>query len=225
MTITSFFPKVYISGFIGGSMLERFLNTFLEDLSFNDLKFPFFAVATDIESGREVIICEDPVKKTVRASMSLPVIFIPVRHNGQILVDGGLVNPLPVSIVKERGADIIIACNVIPKVKKNAKSINLKGKTWKFPPDFFLRGKSGLPNMKKIFFQSLSIMENEILTANLQKARPTILIEPEIEFFNSTAFHKAKEIITYGEKTMKNYIPSIKRMLNKNLTCYELPKS
>jgi len=212
-TITSFFPKVYISGFVGGNMLERFLNTFLENLSFDDLKFPFFAVATDIESGGEVIICEGPVKKAVRASMSLPVVFIPVQHNGQILVDGGLVNPLPVSIAKERGADTIIACNVIPKVKKNAKAINLKGKTWKFPPDFFLRGKSGLPNMKKIFFQSLSIMENEIITANLQKTKPTILIEPEIEFFNSTAFHKADEIIVRGEEAMKIAMPALKQIL------------
>lgn len=223
-TLTSFFPRCYISGFIGGGMLERFLHTFLEDLSFNDLKFPFLAIATDIETGKEVIICEGPVKKAVRASMSLPVVFIPVHYNGKILVDGGLVNPLPISIAKERGADIIIACNVTPKAKKNAKSINLKDRNGKFPPEFFFRERSGLPNMKKVFFQSLSIMENEILTANLQKAKPTILIEPEVESFNSTAFHKANEIIACGEETMKNYIPSIKRMLNKNFTGYELPK-
>lgn len=223
-TIASFFPRFHISGFIGGGMLERFLHTFLEDLSFNDLKFPFLAIATDIETGKEVIICEGSIKKAVRASMSLPVVFIPVHYNGKILVDGGLVNPLPISIAKERGADIIIACNVTPKAKKNAKSINLMDKNGKFPPEFFLRARKGLPNMKKVFFQSLSIMENEILTANLQKARPTILIEPEVGFFNSTAFHKANEIIDCGEEAMKNYIPSIKQMLNKNFTGYELPK-
>ncbi len=145
--------------------------------------------------------------------MSLPVVFIPVHYNGKILVDGGLVNPLPISIAKERGADIIIACNVTPKAKKNAKSINLMDKNGKFPPEFFLRARKDLPNMKKVFFQSLSIMENEILTANLQKARPTILIEPEVGFFNSTAFHRADEIIACGEETMESAMLALKQIL------------
>ena len=213
-TIISFFPRVHVSGFVGGSMLQRFMHTFLKDTSFDDLKIPFTAVATDIETGEEIAINEGSVKKAVRASMSLPIVFIPVYYNGRILVDGSLVNPLPVSVAKEMGADVIIACNVMPTAKESAQYTGLRNKNWIFPTDHFLRsGRNRLPNMKKMFFQFLSVMGNEILAANLQKVKPAILIEPKVGFFNSTAFHKADEIIACGEEAMENAIPALRQIL------------
>ncbi|MCK4353280.1 patatin-like phospholipase family protein [candidate division WOR-3 bacterium] len=214
-SITTFFPRFHISGFVGGSMLQRFLHTFLEDIEFDDLKIPFTVVATDIETGEEILINEGSVKQSVRASMSLPVVFIPVHYNGRILVDGGLVNPLPVNIAKEMGADIIIACNVIPKAKQIAKYIGLRKKNWRFPLDCFLRPERiRLPNMKKVLFQFISVMEDKILIANLREAKPTILIEPKVGHFKSAEFHRAKEIIACGEEAMEIAMPALKRVLN-----------
>jgi NTE family protein len=216
-TVISFFPRVHVSGFVGGSMLQRFLHTFLEDIEFKDLKIPFAAVATDIESGEEIVINEGSVKQAVRVSMSIPVIFIPVHYNGRILVDGGLADPLPVSIAKAMGADITIACNVLPGAKENATYIRLRNKNWKFPPDSFLKpGRIRLPNMKKMLFQYLSVMENRILVGNLREAKPTILIEPRVGAFKPAEFHRASEIIARGEEAAESAMPALKQMLSQH---------
>jgi len=216
-TITSFFPRIHVSGFVGGSMLQRFLHTFLEDIEFENLKIPFAAVATDIETGEEIVINKGSVKQAVRVSMSIPVIFIPVHYNGRILVDGGLVNPLPVSIAKAMGADITIACNVLPRAKENATYIRLRNKNWRFPPDRFLKpGRIRLPNMKKMLFQYLSVMENRILVGNLREAKPTMLIEPEVGAFKPAEFHRASEIIACGEEAAESAVPALKQILSQN---------
>jgi len=214
-TITSFFPAPHISGFVGGSMLERFLHTFLENTDFCDLKISFTAVATDIETGEEILLREGSVKKAIRASMSLPVVFVPVHYNGRLVVDGGLVNPLPVSIAKEMGAGVIIASYVMPHPKENAETIKLKKKNWKIPLDIFKRDcRTRLPNMKKMFFQGLSVMENKILEANLRKTNPSVLIEPKLGDFKSVDFHRADEIIKSGEKAAESVIPALKQILD-----------
>jgi len=101
------------SGLISGERIEEMLNDlFLEGKTFNDLKIPFTAVATEIESGAEVILNQGKLIDAVRASISIPGIFTPVKYGDYYLVDGGVVNPVPVDIVKMMGADIIIAVSL-----------------------------------------------------------------------------------------------------------------
>jgi len=101
------------SGLISGDRIEKMLNQFtIEDKTFDDLKIPFAAVATDIESGAEVILNQGKVIDAVRASISIPGIFTPVKYQDYYLVDGGVVDPIPVDVVKMMGADIIIAVSL-----------------------------------------------------------------------------------------------------------------
>ena len=101
------------SGLINGDRIEKMLNQFaLEDKTFDDLKIPFAAVATEIGSGAEVILNQGKVIDAVRASISIPGIFTPVKYENYYLVDGGVVNPVPVDVVKMMGADIIIAVSL-----------------------------------------------------------------------------------------------------------------
>jgi len=101
------------SGLISGERIEEMLNDlFLEDKTFADLKIPFAAVATEIESGAEVILNQGKLIDAVRASISIPGIFTPVKYGEYYLVDGGVVNPVPVDVVKMMGADIIIAVSL-----------------------------------------------------------------------------------------------------------------
>jgi len=110
---------------------------------------------------------------------------------------------------------VIIASHVMPRPKENAESIKLKKKNWKIPLDIFKRdSRTRLPNMKKIFFQGLSVMENKILEANLQKANPSVLIEPKLGDFKSADFHRADEIIKSGEKAAESVIPTLKQILD-----------
>jgi len=101
------------SGLISGDRIEKMLNQFaIKDKTFDDLKIPFAAVATDVESGAEVILNQGKVIDAVRASISIPGIFTPVKYQDYYLVDGGVVDPVPVDVVKMMGADIIIAVSL-----------------------------------------------------------------------------------------------------------------
>jgi NTE family protein len=103
------FPK---SGLIDGNKVEDFVREYVHAKNIEDLILPFQAVATNINTGKEVLLDQGDVIEAVRASISVPGIFTPVRKNGQVLVDGGLVNPVPVSIARAMGADFVIAVDL-----------------------------------------------------------------------------------------------------------------
>jgi len=99
-------------GIIRGRRIERMIRRAIGDMTFDELHYPFCAVATDLKSGREVVLNEGPVYRAVRASISIPGIFEPVRLDGRLLVDGAVVTPLPVGPVRAMGADFVVAVHV-----------------------------------------------------------------------------------------------------------------
>ncbi|MCK4463812.1 MAG: patatin-like phospholipase family protein, partial [Candidatus Omnitrophica bacterium] len=105
-------------GIIHGKKVKELLRTIIGDIVFKDLKIPLAVVATDVNTGEEVIIKEGSVIEAVRASISIPAIFMPVKLKHRFLMDGGVVNPVPVSVVRDMGATFVIACNVIQKPQK-----------------------------------------------------------------------------------------------------------
>ncbi|MBN2395864.1 MAG: patatin-like phospholipase family protein [Candidatus Atribacteria bacterium] len=106
-------PTLPSSGLFSGSRFVKYLEDIaLKDMDFSDLKIPFAAVATDIKTGAKVILNHGNVAMAVRASCSLPGIFAPVPYQEYFLVDGGLVDPVPVDIVRKMGADLVIAVNL-----------------------------------------------------------------------------------------------------------------
>ena len=109
----SFFDVVLPkSGLLDGAKVSELVRAHIHADAIELLSKPFAAVATDIVSGEEVVICTGDVIEAVRASISVPGIFTPVRSNGRVLVDGGLTNPVPVSAVRAMGADIVIAVDL-----------------------------------------------------------------------------------------------------------------
>ncbi len=118
-----------LSGLIGGKRVISLLKSILGDLTFSHLKYDFACVATDIKTGEQVVIHDGSLIEAIRASISLPGIFTPVCIKGRYLVDGGLVNEVPVSVCREMGAEYVIGVNVIPepgrmmpKLKKSQKT-------------------------------------------------------------------------------------------------------
>lgn len=103
------FPK---SGLMDGNKLADFIRTHVEEINIEELPLPFSAISTNLATGSEVVIQKGDIIEAVRASISVPGIFTPVRKNGTILVDGGLVNPVPVSVVRKMGADFVIAIDL-----------------------------------------------------------------------------------------------------------------
>jgi NTE family protein len=118
-TISLMDPTLPHSGLISGNRTENILNKIaLKDKTFDDLKIPFAAVATDVKTGAKVILNQGSVIKAVRASISIPGIFTPVKYQDYYLVDGGVVDPVPVDVVQKMGADIIIAVSLTEKTPK-----------------------------------------------------------------------------------------------------------
>ena len=138
-------------GVIHGKKVKELLKTIIGDVRFKDLKIPLAVVATDVNTGEEIVIKDGSVIEAVRASISIPAIFMPVKLNSRFLIDGGIVNPVPVNVVKDMGATFVIACNVIHK---------LQGRR---PVGFTKRQKSLLPISKtQIKNTALAALNNKI---------------------------------------------------------------
>lgn len=117
-------------GLIQGKKLFNFFEEHMAGMEFHDLGLPFAAIATDLESGREVWLREGPLAEAIRASISLPGLFKPYKaSNGRFLLDGGLVNPVPVSLCRALGADVVIAVNlnsqIVGKHFRNPRKLGL----------------------------------------------------------------------------------------------------
>ncbi len=186
------------TGFIGGRKISSLLRSIIGDIEFGDLRIPLACVATDIGSGEEVVINQGLVLEGVSASISIPVIFTLVKRKGRYLADGGLVNPVPVSVLKRMGADFIIAVNVIPDVRSRTQ----RGKETKEP------------NIISVIMQSLYIASYSRVRSSLDGA--DIVIEPQVTDIAYGDFRRAQECILQGELAAKGSILEIKRQLGGN---------
>lgn len=214
------------SGLISGDRIEKMLNQFaLKNKTFDDLKIPFAAVATDVESGAEVILNQGKVIDAVRASISIPGIFTPVKYQDYYLVDGGVVDPVPVDVVQKMGADIIIAVNlakmtsyttvlIIDKetgiLEEVEKSSILQQKIAQVKSTF-----EG-PNIFEVIVQSIDIMEAKITDQCLEGA-DVVIVPFGIKEINLFDFNEAEILIKGGIMATLINIPEIKRAIKEKL--------
>src|SRR6185436_12397566 len=113
-------PRINLpwNGLIKGNATLKYLDRQFNHATFADTKIPFYVVAADVMSGEEVVFDEGPLAEAVRASVGIIGIFSPYQLNGHYLIDGGAVNPVPASVLAEKGANIIIASSVIPSIEE-----------------------------------------------------------------------------------------------------------
>lgn len=192
-------PALPKSGFIRGRKIRNMLRSIIGDIEFRDLEIPFACSATDIESGQEVVVKQGLVREGVRASCSIPVILTPTKLGDRYLVDGGLVDPVPVRVLKEMGADFIIAVSVIPaeQQKPSEGSQNNKG-----PKE---------PNILSIAMQTVNIISGQRLKSSLVGA--DVIIEPQVTHIGWGDFHRANECIYQGELAAQASMQEIRRLL------------
>lgn len=192
------------SGLVQGKHIAEWLKSLVGDLTFPDLKIPFACVATDILNGQEVVLRSGPVITAVRASISIPGIFTPVSVRGRYLVDGGLVNVVPVSTCREVGAEYVVAVNVMPDPAQTALS------TEEYPDGAAAKGgrgvrsrprKAAAPNVVKVLVQSVSITGYRVAKDNLRAADLAISVETgDIGFFQ---FDREAEAVEAGEQAAR----------------------
>lgn len=198
-------PALPKSGFIAGKRVKKFLKTIIGDINFSELRMPFACVATDIMTGEEVIIDQGSVLEAVRASISMPIIFTVVKWQGRYLVDGGLVDPVPVSVLKDMGAEFIIAINVTPRMYTRQKRIYIcKNNTEEV-------SANKEPNILNIIMKISGIANSQIVEASLEGAN--VIIEPRLTGIGLGDFNHIEECILEGGYAAIDAIPEIKRQL------------
>ena len=218
-----FFPTLSLSALINDNFLWKFLKSIFNDKEFEDSNIPFSAIATDIETGEMLIVDSGKISHAVRASVSIPMIFSPVKYNKYILVDGGLTNPIPVDIVKKQNMDRIIAVNIMNKCsiktpltrkeysiedEDNFEMLSMNEKLENFikHPVNYINDKPPKkdfvnPRFGAMLNQMLVIPQVQMSSLILKTAKPDILIEPESKEFKMLDFLKSKELIEIGYKT------------------------
>ena len=179
-------PGLSVSGLIHGKRITSMLKSLLGDVTFSDLKLGFACVATDILNGQEVVLDSGPVIKAVRASISVPGILTPVKVGGRYLVDGGLVNEVPVSTCRHMGAEYVVGVNVVPG-----------------PAGMLQESKSKRPpTLVKVLSQSLLIAGHRAAIQNMEDA--DLAISPAVGRIGFFQFDKAAEAIAAGEEAARH---------------------
>jgi NTE family protein len=185
------------SGLIGGRRFRSYLEQVFEGITFEELRIPFYVVAADVLTGEEVVFEKGSVADAVRASTSLIGLVSPHQFNGRYLVDGGAVNPLPISVLAEKGADIILASRAIPSLEGERQG-GQTSRRWK-----------SLNNILGIFLNYQSIMEREIIRTRLNPV--DVLIHPHVEVYTAMDYHQAADFIRLGEEAAEQAMDEIKR--------------
>jgi len=231
--------KVRSGGLIGGQKLVDEIKHYIGERQIEELQSRYLAVATDLVTGHEIWLQRGGMAEAMRASFSLPGVFPPVRHDGRWLLDGALVNPVPVSACRALGADMVIAVNInadiIGKVRRPGTDIpaaagfdllnlientaDLEGKMSmmdNITRRIFRRDYEG-PSLFGVMTASLNIMQDRITRSRLAGDPPDVHIAPRLGHIGLLEFDRAAEAIQEGEAAVerkKHELADALRVLN-----------
>lgn len=178
-------------GFAKGDKLEAWVKGHVKPANIEQLKLPFAAVATDLNWGHKIVLNQGSVARAVRASSAIPGVFQPVAHQGKILVDGGVVDNIPISVAKAMGADIVIAVDI---------SANL--------------GNPNITNLLGVSLQATNIM----FAINVERSKrdaDVLIVPPGIGDVGTLDFTQKKRCMEAGIKGAQASIPAIHAAIEK----------
>jgi NTE family protein len=172
-------------GLAKGELLEAFVKARVKQERIEQLKIPFAAVATDLNWGERIVLDRGPIARAVRASSAIPGVFEPVAHEGKILVDGGVVDNLPVDVARAKGADLVLAVDIGEDV-----------------------GNVNITNMLDVMLQATNIMF--AVNAEARKAGADVLVEPDVGGVGMLDFDKRKACMEAGIDATRKAVPKIR---------------
>lgn len=232
MDVVGFMDVSLNSGLVKGERLMEFMRRHFVDRPVDELAMPFAAVATSLRTGAEVWLRDGSTLDAVRASIAIPGFFAPVLREGTVLVDGGLVNPVPVSLARAMGADIVIAVDLgsdilgrhlrphppapapagevgewIRKVQSNLGALLPTPS-----PD-----EPKLPSMIDVLTTSLNIMQVRITRSRMAGEPPDLVVAPLLAHLGLLDFHRAKEAIEEGERAVERVAHNLPALRNQAL--------
>jgi NTE family protein len=170
---------------------DKLIARWVEHKNFEDTITPIYIVAADAYTGEEVVFDSGPLADAVRASLSIPVLTEPWYYQGRYLLDGGIVNPLPASVLRQRGADIVIGSSVVQPMGHSYRSDVRK-----------------MPSMMQVISNMFSAMEAEVIDKELPLI--DVLIQHEVLASHALDFDQAATLIEIGEQSARRMLPAIK---------------
>lgn len=184
-------PNILV-GVVKGESIVRFINSRIPVKNIEQLKIPFVAVATDLVTGEKVVFKTGSISTAVRASTSIPGIFKPLIIGKKILVDGGVVDNVPVDVARNLGADIVIAVDVSSPSRND-----------------------DIKNVIDVIMQTFNIMGNEISKYQIKDA--DVIIRPNVSGVGLIDFDKKAKLIFEGEKAAREALPKIREAIEKEM--------
>ena len=191
-----FDPALPVKALLKGERITRFLQEMVPVRTFDECRVPFAAVATDLATGERVVMRDGDVISAIRASIAIPGIFAPVERDGRVLVDGGLVDPLPVKACLELGAERVIAVDI------NTKS----GRPEQEKP-------FGKLNIVDIIAGSFRIFNIELTKRMLAVSPPDVLVQPPVNDVMVLDFRHARRIMDAGYREMRRHRDAVRALL------------
>ena len=192
---------------VKGKRIIEAIMEFVPDVAIEDLPIPYCAVATDLTAGKEVVFNKGSLFEAIRASISLPSFYEPVQRDGMILIDGGVINPIPLNRVKRQSGDILVGVDVsghdyksqweemrrLTEWQKNDKSLKAKILDKLIPDNLEFNYYTMLSRSS-----SLMIRQNSILMAKLMK--PDVLVDIQMSRYGGFDYDKSEKIIAIGHQ-------------------------
>ena len=226
-TVVRLMDLTWRGGLIRGARLFTLFRTILEDREIDELPLPYGAVATELASGRELWLRHGKVLDAVRASCAMPGLFTPVVREGTVLVDGGLVNPVPVSMCRALGADLVVAVDLswgkLGAYRRGRETElaprEVPGWLDRIRPDW-LRSKAtqlpetpDIPTLFNVFMTSLDIVEMRVARSRLSGDPADVLLTPLLPGFRTVDFHRSREAIEEGRAAVERMAPLIEQVI------------
>ncbi|MEA3239283.1 MAG: patatin-like phospholipase family protein [Candidatus Bipolaricaulota bacterium] len=231
--VRSFLPTFPRAGLSSGGELRKYLRELLGDARIEELQIPFAAIGCDFDTGEAVTLDHGSLVDTIRASASIPGIFHPVRWEGHLLVDGGLVEPLPVQLCRNFDVDIVIGVDIVPApypttadrrslwdrlgqgLKERATNQTwIPGSLTELLDDVF-KEQTGeerpLPGVYNVINQSVAIFQQQILHLKLTLWPADLIIHPDLP--RGLNYMRAAEGIRAGEEAMQRAIPELRALI------------
>lgn len=212
---------------VNGRHVEEFIRDVVDSQSFADVRIPFLCIAVDVNTEREVVLRDGDLASAIRASVSTPVVFAPVERDGRLLIDGAVLNPIPVSAVRDLGADAVVAVTNLglPTSRVRAFSNDLQGRFTEsdrindrsLADAVYSRVFAGVmdrlrsPSVYQLASGSIDLMQRGLSEQQLSAA--DIVIAPQIEGTAYYSFFDADRIIQAGVAAAEAAIPHIEALL------------
>lgn len=225
-TVVRLMDLTWRGGLIRGNRLFTLFRTIFQDHEIDELPIPYGAIATELYSGRELWLRHGKLLDAVRASCAMPGLFTPVLRDNVVLVDGGLVNPVPVSMCRALGADLVIAVDLswgkLGPYRERGRAVaprEVPGWLARLRPGWVEKNaaqeapQQTIPSIFEVFSTSLDVVEMRVARSRLSGDPADVLLTPLLPDFATMDYHRAKEAIAEGRAAVERMGPLLEQVI------------